>query len=449
MQLSSSLDYDPSRPIIHCDASLNQISSEMARIEREVYRLRGIIGAFDETMQENAALTTDIMDAYLKELMSPLDQREISVIRQQIDTRIGSIKENCLENYRGLLDARELIVIEGQTIQLNAQTKVTLEHAYQQRLEENIYQLKEEFSLGEATDLEQMQAQLKEKFERYQDIFEKLFECKQQLTDQGYELQEAMEPELAKLRAKKQELQKDLKVTDLFIASQLGAIDYLKQEISKKWRWGRKDFVNTPSQVGFAPLHYAAYHNQREAMQLLIDKGADLTLKDSEGYLPLHWAAEKGHDEIVQLLIHHKPSTINAKGRLNRTPLHRAVFCGKVETTHLLLKNGAHINAQTNEKNHCQTPLHFAVLQGNISMVLALTRYPELDILQQDSQGQAPLHYAIEEGLIDILNILLKHPSWQKATVSTHAKLLESLLSIVPKRQAKEIKAQLLLNFPK
>lgn len=448
MQLSSSLDYDPARPIIHCNASLNHISGEMARIEREVYRLRGLIGAFDETMQENAALTTDIMDAYLKELEPPLEQREISVIRQQIDTRIEGIRENCLENYRGLLDARELIIIEGQTIQLNAQTKATLEQAYQQRLEESIHQLKEEFPLEDATNLEQMRAQLKEKFERHEDIFEKLFERKQQLTDQGYELQEAMEPELAKLRAKKQELQKDLKVTNLFIASQLGAVDYLKQEISKKWRWGRKDFVNTPSQVGFAPLHYAAYHNQREAMQLLIDKGADLTLKDNEGYLPLHWAAEKGHHEIVQLLIRHRPSTINAKGRLDRTPLHRAVFCGQVETAHLLIKNVAHINAQTHEKNHCQTPLHFAVLQGNISMVLALARYPELDILQQDIQGRTPLHYAIEEGLLDILNILLKHSSWQKAKVSTHAKLLESLLSIVPKRQAKEIKAQLLLNFP-
>ncbi|WP_166157528.1 MULTISPECIES: hypothetical protein [unclassified Neochlamydia] len=40
----------------------------MARIEREVYHLRGLIGAFDETMQESAALTTVVMDAYLQEL---------------------------------------------------------------------------------------------------------------------------------------------------------------------------------------------------------------------------------------------------------------------------------------------------------------------------------------------------------------------------------------------
>ncbi|KIC75596.1 hypothetical protein DB42_AA00840 [Neochlamydia sp. EPS4] len=52
----------------HCDASLNPVSSEMARIKREVYRLRGLIGAFDETMQESAALTTDVRDAYLQEL---------------------------------------------------------------------------------------------------------------------------------------------------------------------------------------------------------------------------------------------------------------------------------------------------------------------------------------------------------------------------------------------
>lgn len=40
----------------------------MARIEREVYRLRGLMGAFEGTMQDNAALTTGVMDAYLQEL---------------------------------------------------------------------------------------------------------------------------------------------------------------------------------------------------------------------------------------------------------------------------------------------------------------------------------------------------------------------------------------------
>jgi hypothetical protein len=68
MQMSSPLDYNCSRLIIHYDASLDQVSSEMARIEKEFYRLRGIIGAFDETMQDSAALTTGVMDAYLQEL---------------------------------------------------------------------------------------------------------------------------------------------------------------------------------------------------------------------------------------------------------------------------------------------------------------------------------------------------------------------------------------------
>ncbi|MBS4168055.1 ankyrin repeat domain-containing protein [Parachlamydia sp. AcF125] len=448
MQVSTRFDYDPFYPVIHCDLIRNKLSTEIAKIEKEVYRLRGFIGAFDESMQEKAALTTDVMGAYLEVFKMPGEEKEIPEIREQIDAKIEEIRERCLENHRGTLAAREVVIIEGRNVEINAHTKPALEEAFLQRLEEKISQLKEEFPIDETTDLEQMCCQIEEKFRRHTEIFEKLFERKQALTGQGYEFQEALEPKLAALKAAKQELKKGLKVSNVFIACQLGVVDYLEQEVSKQWLWERKSFVNKISEVGFSLLHYAAYHDRPKVVQFLIQKGADVTARDKEGYLPLHWAAAQGSVKVVKLLLTRHPASIDAKGMFDRTPLHRAVFNGKNGAVNLLIKEGANLNAQTSEENHLQTPLHFAVLQGNMGMVATLTQYPHLDIRIADSQGRTPVHYAIENGVLSVLLLLLTHSSWQKVALHKDAVFLESLLKVVPKRNEEEIRAQLLLHFP-
>ena len=46
----------------------------------------------------------------------------------------------------------------------------------------------------------------------------------------------------------------------------------------------------------------AAGYGHTEAVEMLIDSGADINAKDSKGISAMMWAEAKGHTEIVNLL---------------------------------------------------------------------------------------------------------------------------------------------------
>ncbi|CAF4544304.1 unnamed protein product, partial [Rotaria magnacalcarata] len=43
---------------------------------------------------------------------------------------------------------------------------------------------------------------------------------------------------------------------------------------------------------GWSAIHLAAGHNNIEMLTLLMEKGADINIKDSQGNTPLSWARE-------------------------------------------------------------------------------------------------------------------------------------------------------------
>ena len=47
------------------------------------------------------------------------------------------------------------------------------------------------------------------------------------------------------------------------------------------------------------PLHIAARRNHTSAVRILLEKGADMQLKDDNGEQPIHIAAEAGNYEYV------------------------------------------------------------------------------------------------------------------------------------------------------
>lgn len=87
-------------------------------------------------------------------------------------------------------------------------------------------------------------------------------------------------------------------------------------------------------------LHRAAAGGHLPAAQLLAAWGAEVDARDSLGLTPLHHAARGGHAEVTSHLLD-RGAQVNAAGWLHKTPLHLAMEHGHGPTAELLLSRGA------------------------------------------------------------------------------------------------------------
>ena len=116
----------------------------------------------------------------------------------------------------------------------------------------------------------------------------------------------------------------------------------------------RGSFENTP-------LHSAAFYEDLEIVQVLLEYGVDVNTKNIYGCTPLDFASLGGrHNEhrVAQLLIEHgaDPDTRDVEGF---TPLHRASSSGRVEIVCLLIEHGANVEANDYQVTG-RTPLDVA-----------------------------------------------------------------------------------------
>ena len=81
-----------------------------------------------------------------------------------------------------------------------------------------------------------------------------------------------------------------------------------------------------------------------DAMEKLIEIGADLACQDNKGLTPLHYACQRGFYDMCDILLTagSEVNTIDSKGK---TPLHYAAARGNVYVVELLVHYGAEIDA--------------------------------------------------------------------------------------------------------
>jgi len=112
-------------------------------------------------------------------------------------------------------------------------------------------------------------------------------------------------------------------------------------------------------------LHHAAWNNHTEAMQLLIDKGADVVLDVLYNDIPLIFAAEKGYVEAVKLLLENKANVSHVEND-SWTSLHFAANNGYANVVEALLEAGARFSMETNDR---KTALRLAEQCDNAACV--------------------------------------------------------------------------------
>lgn len=110
---------------------------------------------------------------------------------------------------------------------------------------------------------------------------------------------------------------------------------------------------------GFTPLGLASFFGHREAVEVLLDGGAQVNVSSRNALkaVPLRSAAVAGHLDIARLLIA-RSADVNARGEGGQTPLHEVAGVGRIEFAKLLLNNGADLNARGDDG---KTPLTVAL----------------------------------------------------------------------------------------
>ncbi|XP_024200145.1 ankyrin-3 [Rosa chinensis] len=151
---------------------------------------------------------------------------------------------------------------------------------------------------------------------------------------------------------------------------------------------------------GVTALHAAVtytYQGSEEIVKIMVFKYPDMIKKADElGWTPLHYAAFRGNDKAVTWLMESdKSSTSYISDKCGMTALHVAAYKGHIEVMKKLIQYQPDTYECLNAKD--QTILHVAVLGAQSDVVKYILELPELPRLidQADKEGYTPLHLAV------------------------------------------------------
>ncbi len=192
--------------------------------------------------------------------------------------------------------------------------------------------------------------------------------------------------------------------------------------------------VNARTETGESAILLAMYYGQRGIANLLWDYGAEMNIWEAasvgaadrvkelvnrdpssiqvlshDGFTPLQLAAFFGNKEVVEFLAA-RGADVNAISR-NTTfargvpILQSAVASGNVSVVRILLERGASANVVNEQEG---TPLYFAAFEGNAAMAKLLLDHGA-DTNLKTRTGETPLAAAKKKGHQEIVTLLQKH----------------------------------------
>jgi ankyrin repeat protein len=157
---------------------------------------------------------------------------------------------------------------------------------------------------------------------------------------------------------------------------------------------------------GLTPLLMAAKSGQREIVQFLAEKGADLKAVNARGNTALHLAAWSGYVDLVDYFLT-KGIDINARSLTGWTPLLHAISMEHADVVKLLLAKGADIKIA--ENNYGGTAIHWSCNKNNQEIrELLLAAGADLNAVSP-TDGSTPIFWATYAGNNGALTFLLDH----------------------------------------
>lgn len=184
-------------------------------------------------------------------------------------------------------------------------------------------------------------------------------------------------------------------ITPLYLAAQNNSPKVAKLLIDNGANIEAKD------NQGRTLLSIASRFNCIDTVRLLIEAGADVNqVIEDIGYTPLHCAAFESSIELIELLINSgAKETINHLAEVNQTPLIIALIKNRIDVMEFLISKGADVNQLD---LHGKSLLHLAVEKNNVEAVeLLVNSGANVDV--KDSNGKTPLDLATDPAIRSLL----------------------------------------------
>lgn len=188
------------------------------------------------------------------------------------------------------------------------------------------------------------------------------------------------------------------------------------------------ELIDARSRTGDSAILTAVYHRQKEIVNLLVSRGATMTIFD---------ACAAGEIERAERLLEQDPTSIHDYSPDGWTPLHLAAFFGHAKIAELLLSNQADVTARSRNSNG-NTPLH-AALAGNHKFVAGLLMGAGADVNASDAAQWRPLHIAAANNNLDAMRTLIA----QGADVAASNADGKTALSLAQEKNQREAAALL------
>ncbi len=155
------------------------------------------------------------------------------------------------------------------------------------------------------------------------------------------------------------------------------------------------------SEFPATPLQVAAYMGNLRLAEILIAAGARM---EATGPTALHFAVRGIHLDVIHYLLQ-KGADLNIRDAEGTSPLDQAVWDGSLDSVAVLLAHGARLNEA--EPKTGATPINEAAYRGHIGLIRYLLQFhPDLEI--RDKEGYSPLENAARRGKEDAAVSLLE-----------------------------------------
>jgi ankyrin repeat protein len=156
------------------------------------------------------------------------------------------------------------------------------------------------------------------------------------------------------------------------------------------------ELIDARGRTGDSAILTAVYHRQKEIVNLLVARGAAMTLFE---------AAAAGEFERAERLIDEDELSVVEFSSDGWTALHLAAFFGHPKIAELLLARGADPMARSRNSNG-NTPLH-AALAGNHKFLVGVLLGAGAEVNAVDASGWRPLHIAASNNNLDAMKTLI------------------------------------------